>query len=394
MAQIKFIRIRDDKSKPAKLLGTIPNSRIPAKPMGDSRSWEKPGSALDKIHSLFRREKRREQKEFEYYLNLVTREPGNTFARLRLADIYQKRGEKKKAILEYLQTAEVFSKKRLYPQAIAIYKRLQRQDPALFPLYPKFAEICRKMGFQEETSSQLHLGVTREKKPMAQGAIGQTAESKPQNMIAEEKFQGSREMGKVQEERGGKGISTQIPGVVFPAQEKEEVLFDLGAELEVSEPIECKEFEVVTTEKSYGFEEILRELKGTNGLSKAYPNFNYNMGVACREMGFIDEAIEQLHIASEAGQKPFEAAYLLGLCFVEKEQANEARQSFEKALKVDGISKERIMKVELALISMEKKKGREDSRVPEGENEVETKRCECPLVPRIKRRNTRNWAAV
>jgi hypothetical protein len=45
----------------------------------------------------------------------------------------------------------------------------------------------------------------------------------------------------------------------------------------------------------------------------------------------------------------------LGLCFLDKEQSVEARQSFEKALKVDGISKEKIMEIELALKDMEQK---------------------------------------
>jgi hypothetical protein len=27
------------------------------------------------------------------------------------------------------------------------------------------------------------------------------------------------------------------------------------------------------------------------------PHFNYSMGVACREMGFLDDAIEQFQIA-------------------------------------------------------------------------------------------------
>ena len=89
-------------------------------------------------------------------------------------------------------------------------------------------------------------------------------------------------------------------------------------------------------EKIYGFEEIFKELKETSGPSAVDPNFNYNLGVASREMGFLDDAIEQFQIALEKEQNPFEAANMLGLCHKEKGQWEEAAQAFQKALKRGG----------------------------------------------------------
>jgi tetratricopeptide (TPR) repeat protein len=226
MGQIKFIKIIDDKSMPGGSL-TILKPGIPAKPVENSRVRPKPEGALDKLHSLFRKEKWRDQKDFEYYQDLVRKEPRNTFARLRLAEIYQKRGEKTKAILEYFQTAEIFSRKRLYPQAVAIYKRIQKQDPTLFQLYPKFAEICRKMGFPEDASSQPPQGM----KESAQKGMGPMVDSKSQDTIGdkqEKKLQSFQEVPKAKEEKGGRGASTQTPEVAFSAQEKKDILFDLG----------------------------------------------------------------------------------------------------------------------------------------------------------------------
>jgi tetratricopeptide (TPR) repeat protein len=351
MTQIKFIRIAADKP-----LGKVPKTKILEKAMGDSRSWEKPEGALDKLQNLFRKAKWRDHKGLEYYIDLVAKQPANTFARLRLAEIYQERGEKKKAILEYFRTAEVFSRKRLYPQAIAIYKRIQKQDPTLFQVYPKFAEICRKMGFQEETTSPPPPNGSQRTKENTWKVTGGMAESRPPSILAEEKAQSLKEIARVQKKGGNRGL-TRTPEVPFPAQEKTEVLFDLGAELEVSEPPEYKDFEEVKGQNFFhGFEEILKELKGMNISSKNYPNFNYNMGVACKEMGFTDEAIEQFHIALEEAQRPFEAAYLLGLCLLDKGQKNEARQSFEKALKVKGVPREKVMEVKMALTRMEQKR--------------------------------------
>ena len=312
--------------------------------------------AFDKIQYLFGKGKWRGHKESEYYLDVVTKEPGNTVARLRLAEIYQKRGEKKKALFQYFMAAEIFSRKRLYPQALAIYKRIQKQEPTLSLVYPKLSQIFQKMGFQEKSSSPPPPDAPQKMKESIQEAGVPMADPRSPNTITDEKVQGFKGTPKVQTETGGNGSSTRPLGMAFPAPEKKDVLFDLGAELEVNEPLVCKESEEVTTEKSYGFEEILKELKRTHVPSKAYPDLNYNMGVACREMGFIDEAIEQFHIAFGAGQKPLEAAYLLGLCFLDKGQPIEARQSFEKALKVEGASTDKLREIELTLIGVDQKR--------------------------------------
>jgi tetratricopeptide (TPR) repeat protein len=182
------------------------------------------------------------------------------------------------------------------------------------------------------------------------------AEPGSPSIIMDEKVEDFKGIPKVQTEAGGYASSTIPSGMAFSVPGEKDVFFDLGAELEDGKNIGYERFEEITTEKSYGFEEILKELKRTSGPSKVDPNFNYNMGVACREMGFVDEAIEQFQSAFEAGQKPFEAAYLLGLCFQDRGQPIEARQSFEKALKVEGASTDKLRELELTLIGMDQKR--------------------------------------
>ena len=117
-----------------------------------------------------------------------------------------------------------------------------------------------------------------------------------------------------------------------------------------------KGFSKITAGKTYGFKEIFKELKTANIPSTAFPDFNFHMGVACRQMGCIDEAIEQFKIALEKGQNPCEAAHLLGRCFQDKGLREEARHSFEGALKVEGIPEEKIREIknDLALIAADK----------------------------------------
>jgi len=134
--------------------------------------------------------------------------------------------------------------------------------------------------------------------------------------------------------------------------------FDLGAELDAGKSMETVVSKEIVTEKMSGFDDILRELKEISGPSTAYPHFNFQMGMACREMGFFDDAIEQFKIAGKKGQSPFESANMLGLCYKEKGMWEEARQAFEKALKVKGIPQEKSLEVkfELGLICKEQGK--------------------------------------
>jgi tetratricopeptide (TPR) repeat protein len=148
------------------------------------------------------------------------------------------------------------------------------------------------------------------------------------------------------------------------AGKKPEGFFDLGAELEKMEPMELQGVpEIETLDKLFGFEEIFRELKETSGPSNVDPNFNYNMGVACREMGFFEDAVEQFSLAVAAGQNAFEAANLLGLLYKEKEMFEEARQAFEKALRMKGISPEKILKIKYELGLLYKEMGRPEEAI-------------------------------
>src|SRR3972149_10547420 len=101
MEPIEYMMIIDDPLMPIKPMGATLKGKVSGKLMGSSRFGEKPEGALDKLHFLFRREKRKDQKNFEYYLDLVRKEPENTLARLKLAEIYRRRGEKRKAIFAY-----------------------------------------------------------------------------------------------------------------------------------------------------------------------------------------------------------------------------------------------------------------------------------------------------
>jgi len=145
-----------------------------------------------------------------------------------------------------------------------------------------------------------------------------------------------------------------------PINEKEkDPYFDLAAELEIAKSGGTRGYkEIGTSEEAPGCTGNFKELRTTTRTNSMDPNSNYNVGLGCLESGLIDDAIQQFQIAYEKRENPFEAARLLGLCFKEKTMWAEARQAFEKALKVGGISQGDTLavKCELGLIFKEQGK--------------------------------------
>jgi len=82
----------------------------------------------------------------------------------------------------------------------------------------------------------------------------------------------------------------------------------------------------------------------------------YQLGIAYKEMGLIDEAIHEFLISSKHPNKFFDSAGLLGICFRNKGMVEEAMSWFERALKVQGRAKEEYLaiKFEMVLTAMQK----------------------------------------
>lgn len=249
---------------------------------------------------------------------------------------------------------------------MATYKELTKKVPSGEHFYLKIADIYRKMGCEEDAIALYRILVQHYDslgmKDKALKVMALMAEMAPRKTELKEKITGLKHLTKLRDREAGdtKPEEATIPQESF-GKKRKEANFDLGAELEMFETEGVRGYKgIETLEKAYGCEEIFKELKKTSGPSSVDSNFNYNMGVACREVGFIDGAIEQFQISYEKRQSAFEAAYSLGLCFKEKNMWEEARQAFEKALKVDGISQGKILAVKYELGFILKEQGKKE----------------------------------
>ena len=120
----------------------------------------------------------------------------------------------------------------------------------------------------------------------------------------------------------------------------EDNFFDLAAELE-SELAEEEEV-VSLSEEEQSLEEIFKEFKKgvEQQLDSEDYDTHYNLGIAYKEMGLIDEAIGEFQLASKDPKRAVECASMLGLCFLEKGMPQLAIKWYRKGLEMPEITEE------------------------------------------------------
>jgi tetratricopeptide (TPR) repeat protein len=112
----------------------------------------------------------------------------------------------------------------------------------------------------------------------------------------------------------------------------EDDFFDLAAELESE--LEEESEEVSLSEEEQSLEEIFKEFKKgvEQQLDSEDYDTHYNLGIAYKEMGLIDEAIGEFQLASKDPKRAVECASMLGLCFLEKGMPQLAIKWYRKGL--------------------------------------------------------------
>jgi tetratricopeptide (TPR) repeat protein len=120
----------------------------------------------------------------------------------------------------------------------------------------------------------------------------------------------------------------------------EDNFFDLAAELESE--LADEEDVVALSEEEQSLEEIFKEFKKgvEQQLDSEDYDTHYNLGIAYKEMGLIDEAIGEFQLASKDPKRAVECASMLGLCFLEKGMPQLAIKWYRKGLEMPEISQE------------------------------------------------------
>lgn len=126
--------------------------------------------------------------------------------------------------------------------------------------------------------------------------------------------------------------------------EEEEDYFDLAAELEegLLNVQNAVQEDKPADGQNYSLEEILSDFK--KGVEKQLGaedyDTRYNLGIAYKEMGLIDEAIAEFQIASKDPKRFLECCSMLGLCFIEKGMPKLAVKWYQRGIETGGFTEE------------------------------------------------------
>jgi len=121
-------------------------------------------------------------------------------------------------------------------------------------------------------------------------------------------------------------------------------VFDLAAELEegLLNVQSAVEEDRPSDGQNYSIEDILSDFK--KGVDKQLGSEDYdtryNLGIAYKEMGLIDEAIAEFQIAAKDQKRFLECCSMLGLCFVEKGMHKLAIKWYQRGLESPGYSED------------------------------------------------------
>ncbi len=121
--------------------------------------------------------------------------------------------------------------------------------------------------------------------------------------------------------------------------EEEDDFFDLAAELE-RELSEDEAGGVNLHPQEQSLEDIIEGFKQgvAENLSPEDYDTHFNLGIAYREMGLLDEAIGEFQLAAKDGRYVVDSCSLLGICFLEKGLPELAVRSYRKGLESPTIS--------------------------------------------------------
>lgn len=142
------------------------------------------------------------------------------------------------------------------------------------------------------------------------------------------------------EEESFAGLMDETPAAPAAAKDRRTAddelsdFFDLAAELKGELKTGGGAKAAAPAGQEQSLDEIFEEFKaGVEAHEKKEDeDTHYNLGIAYREMGLLDDAISEFNMTSEGEPKFIQSRYLLGLCFLEKEDYETAITEIQKAL--------------------------------------------------------------
>ncbi len=241
---------------------------------------------------------------------------------------------------EELSEAEFYYKQGLYEDALSIYDKLSKLYPDDESIKERIAEVQQAMAGQQETQEAFA--------PAEEIEPAQEPELTPSLEIPEETTE---------------EVSEETPAPAASAEDTaaEELFQNIFSSDEIKTIIE-EEPSKAEPELEEDVFEIFEEFKKgiSQEVSEEDYETHYNLGIAYKEMGLIDDAIKEFQVARNSPERKVHVLSMLGLCYMEKGLYSLAAETFEEALKNTKEQDETFWSIKFDLAESYEKMGEKD----------------------------------
>ncbi|OGP91815.1 MAG: hypothetical protein A2Z19_06285 [Deltaproteobacteria bacterium RBG_16_54_18] len=240
----------------------------------------------DRIFELAQKitQKKGLKKTIKEYQKTVDSDPNDFKTRIKLGDLYLRRGNLEKAVQEYFSVAEYYIKEELDLKAIGIFKRILVLNPGMIESYYKLADLYRKRGLFAEAKVQYQ----------------KILEVDPKEKKARDGIQSL-------EKKAAEAKTTEKKVIEDTVREKDPVWNSILHELQ-------RQLSAQLSEEDY--------------------QTHYHLGIAFQEMGLFERAIEEFKISLGNPAQEFNGYLMLGSCYRCMGDCNEAIENLKKGLKI------------------------------------------------------------
>ncbi len=271
--------------------------------------------------------KKKASKEIRACEAALEKRPDDSVLLKKMGDLYLKANKHEHAADVYVRLGDTYNDRGFYPKAIALYKQAIKINPGWEKPHEKLAELYQVQGFTREAASQyVKLSEILEKTGESDEATAfmqKAAELDPAHRTVNKKAQAFD----VREA----GMMDPLPKASSQPEVRRTDFYDLHDELDR----EIEELNIDASAENLvddtGVESVFKALE-ENAVEdgKDDPLFLYNMGLAYRETGLLDEAIESFRKVIVTGEKLFDAYIMLGISYREQGMFQESLRSLKE----------------------------------------------------------------
>ncbi len=308
--------------------------------------------------------------------DLLKYNPDSVKLREKIIDLFEKTGKKDRAADEAIALSEIYKQKGMFQE----YQETLEIVASLKPDHPKLKFKEKTPGGKEEIVIDITEGLKEEieyeleELPFKESVLSDKEKEEEIPTLQPEEFSlhelelidtdfFKEDLLTIKEEHQSIKVLKEEEEVEIPllSDFSNITFYDLTAVAEeesaaLEELLLSIEKRTSTTSEKM-LEEVLKEFKkGVDAhIGKEDYETRYNLGIAYKEMGLLDEAINEFLISVKSDDKAFESSILLANCFAEKGFFDQAVIWFNRALEVKGKKPEDYLAVKYELAYVHEK---------------------------------------